>query len=102
MTEVRMMKTINMSSSDYHISMLTDLTVQNGGALILLYDSGKKVDDTHADGSISIVGKPLRVLSLATNIVREVSQKTGLDIDTMLEAMGQVIKEREEQGYDEP
>ena len=89
------MKTMNISDSTYHIKMLTDLTVQNGGALILLYDSGKKLDDTHADGSISIVGKPLRVLSLATNIVREVSKKTGLDIDIMLEAMGQVIKERE-------
>lgn len=90
-----MMMTMNISSVDYHIRMLSDLATQNGGALILLYDSGKKLDDTHADGSISIVGKPLRVLSLATNIVREVSKKTGLDIDIMLEAMGQVIKERE-------
>jgi len=95
------MKTMNISDSTYHIKMLTDLAIQNEGALVLIYDSGKKLDDTHADGSISIVGKPLRVLSLATNIVRKVSQKTGLDIDTMLEAMGQVIKEREEQGYDE-
>lgn len=92
--------TINISSSDYHIKMLTDLAIQNEGALVLIYDSGKTIDEHHADGSISVVGRSLRIMTLVTNIVVAVAEKNGLTVDEMLRMISDVVRMRKEKGYD--
>ena len=97
-----MMKTMNISDSTYHIKMLTDLAIQNEGALVLIYDSGKMIDEHHADGSISVVGRSLRIMTLVTNIVVAVAEKNGLTVDEMLRMISDVVRMRKEKGYDEP
>lgn len=94
--------TINISSAAYHIKILTDLAVQNEGALVLIYDSGKMIDEHHAGGSISVVGSSLRIMTLVTNMVVAVAEKSGMSVDDLLRMIGDVIRMRKEQGYDEP
>ena len=88
------MDTMNISSHDYHIRMLNDLACQNNGALILLYDGGEKIDNTHSAGAISIMGKPIRVLSLLTNLTANVAEKCGMDVEDLLDIMKEVVMEQ--------
>jgi hypothetical protein len=58
------------------------------------------IDEHHADGSISVVGRSLRIMTLVTNIVVAVAEKNGLTVDEMLRMISDVVRMRKEKGYD--
>ena len=103
MMEVTMMKTMNISSVDYHIRMLSDLATQNKGSLILVYDTGEKEAENRSIGACSVIGTGRSVLNATIALVKLLAKDAGIKPVEMLELMMEAItSKQEEKGYDEP
>lgn len=92
-----MMKTMNISSVDYHIHMLSDLATQNKGSLILVYDTGKSEDESHSIGACAVIGSGRKVLNSTIALVKLFAKDAGIEPVEMLELMTKAIKSKQEE-----
>ena len=89
------MKTINMSSSDYHIKMLQDLAAQNKTPMLLAVDKGDHVE-------ITVIGGTVKVLALLTSIIDDISEETDVSIEFLLAMIGDTLRKKRERKHDKP
>lgn len=88
------MKTMNISSSDYHIRMLQDIAAQNKEPLFLAADRGD-----HAE--ITVIGSTTKVLALLTSIVDDFSAETDISVEFLLALVGDTIRKKREREHGE-
>ena len=87
------MKTINMSSSDYHIKMLQDLAVQNKEPMLLAVDKGDRAE-------ITVIGGTVKVLALLTSIIDDISEETDVSVEFLLAMIGDTLRKKREREHD--
>lgn len=93
--EVRMMMTMNISDSTYHIKMLQDLAVQNKASMLLAVDKGD-----HAE--ITVVGGTVKVIALLTSMIDDISEETDMSVEFLFAMIGDTIRKKRERDHDEP
>lgn len=91
------MMTMNISSVDYHIRMLSDLATQNKGSLILVYDTGKSEDESHSIGACAVIGSGRKVLNSTIALVKLLAKDAGVEPVEMLELMMKAIASKQEE-----
>lgn len=97
------MKTMNISSVDYHIRMLSDLATQNKGSLILVYDTGKSEDESHSIGACAVIGSGRKVLNSTIALVKLLAKDAGIKpFELLVLMMKAITSEQEEKTHDKP